>query len=248
MDYSKVLWSTTRETDKVFTIWRTTLTIAAGNTSSPSDYPVYGNVIGTSPTGPVGGKANTLQVKYFCWYKYNGTWQPASPIVGAAEINGIGVVFDMYGVYAFSNSTSGSPRSVDVVAMFMPTSKFKYNYSNGIEYTAITGPVAIGSNSTMPKIKWSSLERQATIAGQTGLVFNADGSPRRIATIPHGMTTRPTTVFSTCALGKAPVNIHFGSPSPQFITIWKDTTNIYVEYTGTTNDGEFIVQVWWYNE
>lgn len=248
IDFSKVLWSSDRQTDKIFNVFRFSLTIPAGQTQSDG-YAV--DAIRPDGIYPESGKGNALSYQWTAYFKYGNAWIPCSPIQGSANVLGVAVSYDsnIAGTtfFAFTNGTG--PITVDVVVLFMPTSKISFNYG-GVDWNTTTGAIVPYNQSPTPKIKWSSFDRQATIAGSAGVVYLADNNPRQLLKIDHTLGKRPTVMFDTC--------IVFGNPSllstlPKFnrVHVYKDSSSIYVDYApvGSEDSGaQMLVHVWWYNE
>lgn len=250
IDFDNVLWSSERQTDKIFKVDRFTLTIPAGSTSSEYYFsgPTY--VDGINPPAQSGSNRSLASFKWSGYFRIGNAWIPFSPITGSSNIVGVSVRADQFGIFAFAPSSIGTDRTVDVVVLYMPTQMFSYSYTDGFTYTSTTSAVVPTNNSARPDIKWSSFDKQATIAGSYGNVYASNGTARRLATIPHGMATRPTTMFSV-SFTSLISGVRYCNNYADYINIWRDNTNIYVEYTppsGTPNNGDLILQVWWYNE
>lgn len=248
IDFSKVLWSSDRETDKIFCVRKLTLTIPAGDTTSNTDFVGYTTVIGHSPKPD-----DAIAVRYQVYFKNSNAWQPASNINAAAAINGVsvyaqGTAFGMM-VFAFASGSTGAARDIDVMVLYMPAVKQKY--TNGREFTMRTGPIVPINEGNPLKIKWSSFDRQATINNTSIVRFNRSGSSRTVATIPHGMSSRPTVRYSTHIIFRpnGPSGEEYWADDFSRIYVRKDNTNIYVDYDNLDNDSSNVgVQLWWYNE
>lgn len=251
IDYSKVLWSHDRETDKIFCVRKAMLTILAGQTNSSGVLLGHYTVLGTSKTGP----GIAYAAKKVAYFRNGSVWMPISSINAAATINGISVSEQSLGALgteysAFASTSAGVDRTVELLVLYMPTTKATYN-SGGVDYTLETGAVVPINEATPPKIKWSSFDRQATVAGSTIVRFNRSGASRTVATIPHNLTTRPTVRYSSHMIvnPSGPGQEQLWSNDFSYLYIRKDNTNIYVDYDDRFNDNSDVgIQVWWYNE
>lgn len=254
MDYSKVLWSSFRQTDRIFHVERVQLTIPANMTQGDwhqINSPVYGSVFAES--------SNTLEAyRATVMYKPTGSdvWLPASSITGSAQLSSSGTSVGFVSGFSavanimmFAGSAVNYERSADVVIMLSPVKPASVTIY-GIPMKFGTYGREIFSNTNNGKIKWSSFDKQATIADSRQIVYDSNATARRIATIPHNITGKRPLVKTSCYSIAGMPGRFFAAPTSDYVYTWRDNTNIYVEYEPPVAqfNGERVVEVWWYYE
>lgn len=256
MDFSKVLWSSFRETDKIYHIERFTVTLPANSTYGE------GRTVGPSGHGDrIAEPGKTLLTGYrtYMYYKPSGStsWLPVSAVRGSAYMspNGMAIGQDASfagatTLYAHSMVAVNYARSAEVVFMAAPIAPSQFSMF-GRTFQYVNGAREIRSNTQNGDVKWSSFDKQATIAGTRTIVYASDGTPKRIATIAHGQGSRPMVRNAVYILAFTPPATFNATGTFDFVRTWRDNTNIYVEYeppAGTFPQGEMIAEVWWYHE
>lgn len=257
MDFTKVLWSTYRETDKIYSVRLVDLTVPAGSTNGTSTYFDLGYDTEGLPKDTNGLTfMQGVRAQVFFMPEGSNTWIPASNINGSATMSPTGVSVgysaNMFGgsdIFAFASSTSGSDRNVKVAIILsavkpQPISVFGFNFQYGCGFRTIY------SDATKQKIKWSSFDKQATVAGSLTMSYVSNNTARRLATIPHGQATRPMVKY-TVSLFSGTLSEPIAVPIQDYVRIWKDNTNIYVEYEPISPGGvgyDVMLEVWWYHE
>lgn len=259
MDFKKVLWSTFRETDKIYSIRVVDLTIPAGALDGETTYFEAGYDTEGLPRDTDGLAYYMSGVRAEVYFMPQGsdTWIPASNLNGSALMSPSGVSVgygpSMFGgsrIFAFASATSASPRVIKVATILSavkpkPITFFGLNFKYG------NGFRSLYSNTNPQKIKWSSFDKQATIAGSETLSFTSNNTARRLATIAHGQGTRPMVKQTVSVLAGSIISDLTAAPIQDYVRIWRDDTNIYVEYEPISPGGggyTVALEVWWYHE
>jgi len=257
VDFNKVLWSTLRETDKIYSVRLIDLSVPAGSIDGTSTY----FQLGYDETGLAVDTdglrfMNGVRAQVFFRPSGTNTWITASNLNGSATMSPSGVSvgysptpFGGSSIFAFATASTGSVRTVNV-AILLSAVKPKSLTMLGSTYKYACGFRDLHSDATGQKIKWSSLDKQATIAGSRTLTYTSNNTQRRLATIPHGQSTRPMARHTVSIITGTLLN-PIAIPIQDFVRIWKDNTNIYVEYEPISPGGggsDVALEVWWYHE
>ena len=257
MNFSKVLWSTYRQTDRIYSIRFADLVVPAGTTNGTKTFFDPGYDSEGLPKDTEGLTfMQGVRVQVLFMPEGSNTWIPASNINGSATMapTGVSVGYsaNMFGgsdIFAFSSATSGVDRNVKVAVLYSavdpkPISFFGMSFMYGCGFRTLY------NDNITQKIKWSSFDKQATIAGSRTFEFVSNNTARRLATIPHEQGSRPMVKYSVSQFAGSfsePIAV----PIQDYVRIWKDNTNIYVEYEPISPGGvgfEVILDVWWYHE
>lgn len=255
MDFSKVLWSTLRETDKIYSVRLEELIVPAGSIDGTSTYFQIGADEDDLPKDTNGLPfIDGVRAQVYFMPEGSNTWMPASNLNGAAFFSPSGVSvgysptpFGGSDIFAFAATSTGADRKIKVAIILSAVKPQTVNIFS-TDFTYGCGFRTLHNDDTEQKIKWSSFDKQATVAGSITMSFLSNDVARRLATIPHGQLTRPMVKSTTGTIGGYPTVL---SPIQDFVRIWKDNTNIYVEYEPISTGGvgfDVILEVWWYNE